>query len=253
MARQMVKRLIIYTLLCIIHYTSNAQQYRWENITLDSSIVADKEMSAYISLYKDSLNIRMSDNLGVSKEFMDHIRPESKLSRLLADILLEMGQQWAKQNNSTQPLMSLINNGGIRSNLRKGPITRGEIYEIIPFENTMTFVTIDGKTLIETFEHIASRGGEGISNATLTIDNHKAINYTIDGEKVDSSKHYTIVTIDYIANGGDSFKMLQKGSSVDTGICFRSIIIEYLTNYKKTQKKLSAPIDRRITTIKHEN
>lgn len=251
----MVKRVVLSTLTLLVASFVHGQDYRHETVQIDSLITADVEMESYIALYRDSLNKRMSDVLAVSKEFMDIGRPESNLSRFLADITFEIGKTWAVEHDLPMPDMALINNGGIRSVLHKGNITRRSIYEIIPFENTLTFVTIDGNTLSEIFNHIAFRGGEGVSNATLTIKQGKAVDMTVNGNVIDPTKSYTIVTLDYLANGGDRFKMMEKGQINNTGKCFRDFVIDYLANYKKSRRRIAAPTNRRITLIRetHEN
>ena len=78
---------------------------------------------------------------------------------------------------------------------------------------------------------------------------------TVNGNVIDPTKSYTIVTLDYLANGGDSFKMMEKGQIYDTGKCFRDIVIDYLANHKNSRRRIAAPTNRRITLIgeTHEN
>lgn len=66
--------------------------------------------------------------------------PESLLSNLVADVL---------KGAATQVLgkpadMGLMNMGGLRNILSEGEITCGNIYEILPFENSLCVVTLKG-------------------------------------------------------------------------------------------------------------
>jgi 2',3'-cyclic-nucleotide 2'-phosphodiesterase (5'-nucleotidase family) len=184
---------------------------------------------------------------------MIHRRPESPLSRLLADIAFIMGKQWAKKNGAPIPQMALINNGGIRAHLHKGNITRRDIYEISPFENSLTILTLDGRTIKKMFDHASSRGGECLSNATLTICDNKTQSIKIDGEPLDTTKNYTIVTLDYIANGGDNYKVLRGTTQINTGKTFRDATMEYMLIRRESRKKIKAPTNQRIIIVNNND
>ena len=249
----MVKRLVISLLLIQALWTVRAQHYTSGIKMLDSTVIADVDMSRLIDKYRKSLDAHMSDVIGVTNDNMIHRRPESPLSRLLADIAFIMGKQWAKKNGAPIPQMALINNGGIRAHLHKGNITRRDIYEISPFENSLTILTLDGRTIKKMFDHASSRGGECLSNATLTICNNKTQSIKIDGEPLDTTKNYTIVTLDYIANGGDNYKMLRGTTQINTGKIFRDAIMEYMLIRRKARKKIKAPTNQRIIIVNNND
>ena len=96
---------------------------------------------------------------------MDKGAPESLLSNLVADVL----RGAAAQVLGKPADMGLVNMGGLRNVLTEGPITCGNIYEILPFENSLCVVTLKGVYLKQLFESIAARGGEGVSGVKLRI------------------------------------------------------------------------------------
>ncbi|MCQ5273403.1 5'-nucleotidase C-terminal domain-containing protein, partial [Schaalia odontolytica] len=49
--------------------------------------------------------------------------------------------------------MGLVNIGGLRNVLTEGPVTCGNIYEILPFENSLCVVTLKGADLNHLFEN----------------------------------------------------------------------------------------------------
>lgn len=249
MARQMVKRTALAILSLIAIVTCRAQDYEWQTVKMDSTIIADPDMERYIAIYRDSMDVLMSDVIGVSRETMTHERPESPLSRLLADIAYNVGCEWAANNNAPMPQLALINNGGIRANLRKGNISKRNIYEIAPFENTLAIIVIDGNVTKQMFDHIALRGGEALSNAQMTISEYKASEVMIAGEPLDTTRSYVLVTLDFLANGGDNFKMLETVQHINTGVIFRDAIISTMLKNDNKKRRISAPTDRRITTI----
>lgn len=79
--------------------------------------------------------------------------------------------------------MGLVNMGGLRNVLTEGPITCGNIYEILPFENSLCVVTLKGVYLKQLFESIAARGGEGVSGVNLRITKSgKLLGATVAGK-----------------------------------------------------------------------
>lgn len=71
---------------------------------------------------------------------MDKGNPESLLSNLVAGVL----QQAAVRVLGKPADMGLVNMGGLRNILPKGDITVGEIFEILPFENSLCVLTMKG-------------------------------------------------------------------------------------------------------------
>ena len=51
--------------------------------------------------------------------------------------------------------IAFINNGGIRSSISEGSITREDVFNVMPFNNTVDKVTMDGFNLKELLEDYA--------------------------------------------------------------------------------------------------
>ena len=108
--------------------------------------------------------------------------------------------------------MGLVNMGGLRNVLTEGPITCSNIYEILPFENSLCVVTLKGVYLKQLFESIAARGGEGVSGVKLRITKSgKLLGATVAGKPVVDDKLYTVATIDYLADGNSDMTALDSG------------------------------------------
>ena len=73
----------------------------------------------------------------------------------------------------------------------------------MPFENILTTVKFEGNDLQSFFDYIAANGGDPISGATFKIKNKKAQDIKINGKPLNLDQSYTVLTSDYIANGGD--------------------------------------------------
>ena len=161
----------------------------------------DAEATRFIAPYKSKVDSIMGPVVGHIAHDMTRHRPESKLSNLLCDILVWGGKQFEEQ-----PVFAVYNMGGIRSNLAKGKVTVGDVNDMAPFENKICFLTLKGDKVLELFQQIAHRGGEGLSHAVRMVitKDGKLKSVTLNGEPVDPEKCYRVATLDYLAEGNDT-------------------------------------------------
>lgn len=216
--------------------TGYGQTYRLtgverSRILVDSTYDAnpDKAVAAFIAPYKQKVDSVMSPVVGRAACYMYAERPESNLSNLLADILLDAGKDYGEE-----PVMAVYNMGGIRAAFAKGDITYGDVLDVAPFENKICFVTLTGDKLKELFGQMASVGGEGVSHGVelvITADG-KLLSARLNGKEIDESAEYRIATLDYLAQGNDkmvafkSSKDVVSPESTDNNVRF--IIMKYL-------------------------
>ena len=118
----------------------------------------DEAAAAFIAPYKRVNDSIMGPVVGQVAHNMHSKRPESDLSNLLADILV-----WAAKDYNEQPVFGIYNMGGIRSDFTKGDVTYGNVLDVAPFENKICFLTLTGAQVLELFQQIAYRRGEGVS------------------------------------------------------------------------------------------
>lgn len=206
----------------------------------------DAEAAAFIAPYKHKVDSIMGPVVGSIAHDMTRHRPESELSNLLSDILVWGGSQFDEH-----PVFSVYNMGGIRSNLAKGKITVGDVNDMAPFENKICFLTLKGDKVLELFQQIAHRGGEGLSHAVrmvITTDG-KLKSVTLNGEPIDPEKSYRIATLDYLAEGNDQLVAFKSGTDVfapkqkENNV--RYIIMNYFCEMKAQGKVVESKIEGR--------
>ena len=97
---------------------------------------------------------------------------------------------------------------------RQGDITVGDVFEILPFENSLCVLTMKGTDLRRLFEAIASLHGEGVSGIRLEITKDgKLLNAFVGEKPLKDDQLYTVATIDYLADGNgrmDAFLQAEK-------------------------------------------
>lgn len=244
--------LLLCTLLflggCKSHYVvTDVQSSR---IAIDASLdaIQSPEAVALIAPYRVSIDSMMNTVLGESEISMNRRRPECLLGNLVAEILRQSAAYVLGQPAD----MGLINIGGLRADLGKGNITVSNAFEVLPFENSLCVLTLKGTDMKELMANLATRGGEGISGATLVFNTkYEVMEVTVQGQPIDDNRTYTIGTIDYLSEGNDGLHALPKAVKKDCpdGLTLRSLFIDYVSEQTKQGKKITSQLDGRIKQI----
>lgn len=208
---------------------------------ISEEIPEDPEVVRLMEPYLNSANAVLSEVVGQAEApfFYRNVRKmESGLGNLIADSMLwytkYMGVEFALQNG-----------GGIRADLRKGPITQRSLHEVLPFGNSVVVLTLDGATATSLFDHIGSisRGqgafpqvSAGVS-ITLNTATGKCEEIMINGEPFDPGRTYKIATNSYLAAGGDGYRMLLNAQHrYDSSMSLRDVVMMYIKHLGGTIK-----------------
>lgn len=172
------------------------------------------------------------------------------LVNLIADIIAEEGGQLVGKKVD----MAIMNKGGLRCDIPAGDITEGKIMEMLPFDNKIVVMEISGKDLLDAFDSMARRRGEGISKtafAPIDSSQRKCSDVTVGGKPVDPDRTYLVATVDYVATGGDYMTPLKNGLIIarSSDILYKDIIRHLNKNFK-AGKKLKADKKVRMPLVK---
>ena len=200
---------------CSSHLVVNSNVNK-EPISSDTK--QDESIATAIQPYKDSLDKRMNEVLGTSTQDFIVARPSSNLMNWVADAIFV---NQTRNVRLAQPVICLLNTGGIRSSIGKGNVTLGDVYKLMPFENTLVWVELPISTIPEIESYLLKSGGEPMANCKLI--NGKLV---INGMR-ENSTHLWILTSDYLMNGGDKMDFFKKKTNINsTGKLLRDILIE---------------------------
>ena len=238
---------LLFLFSCSQHLV--VREVNTKNIAIHPEIASiNKAIDFMVKPYRDSLQKEMAALVAISASPLIKGKPESKLTNLVADILLDFGNNFAKnQTQNMQPDAAYVNYGGLRASLPQGDITVERIFELMPFENEMVLVKISGDAFLQMAGKIASRGGEGIAGFKLGIKEDKVSSLTIHGKTVDPKASYWVITSDYIANGGDQMSMfLNPQQRINTGTRIRDELIRALSVRYKEMGIIDVKEDGRI-------
>lgn len=219
--------------------------YSPERVEVNSNIIEDSNMISLISPYKNKLTGEMNRNIGYFAHDMFKKKPESELGNFLCDA----SQEYYNSLYSSNVIdFTIMNYGGIRvQQIPQGEVTVQTMFELMPFENELVTMEVPGEIVQEVFNRIAENRGWPVSKSIqLLITEGKVNLLVINDEPFDVNKTYTLLTTDYIANGGDGMSMFANVDKQKTNLKLRDVLIAYCEWKLDNQETISAPITGRI-------
>jgi 2',3'-cyclic-nucleotide 2'-phosphodiesterase (5'-nucleotidase family) len=226
---------------CNTTYRTHAVQFN--DYRISNTRKVDEKLTALIKPYADSVHKSMNAVIAVAEISME-TGQSGTLGNLLADVMLDAARKIYK----THVDAAIINAGGLRlSSIAAGNITRGKIFELMPFDNTIVLQKLTGKQLQSLLDHSARWRGWPVAGLTLQIKNKQAVNVKVNNATLDTNAVYTIALPDYLANGGDDAWMLRNVPQQRNGYIFRDAIIDYLSGMHKKGMKISSKKENRVT------
>jgi 2',3'-cyclic-nucleotide 2'-phosphodiesterase (5'-nucleotidase family) len=209
----------------------------------------DSAVYYMIEPYRKDMTAKMDGVIGETEMVLQKAQPEGLLGNFVADACMNIAMKYYYPYDYGKIDFCMLNNGGLRAPLPLGKITRKNIFEVMPFENALTVLTLKGETLEKLFRFVAVKGGVPVSGLKMQIKDTSVVNVEVQGEVFDTQKVYRMVTSDYLANGGDGLFFLSEAlKREDLSMKVRDALLEYINNLTKEAKKISARIEGRITT-----
>ncbi|HKJ44497.1 MAG TPA: 5'-nucleotidase [Balneolales bacterium] len=214
----------------ILHKTTHHYQwtdYNYQIITIDSTITPDSTIAAYLGPYRKHVNQLMDKVIGKSSGIFTKNKPEGTLGNLVADAVRVEASLLMKKNID----ISVITNSSIKYRLPRGNITMRMVYDIMPYNNKLVILKLNGRQIKDMADEIARSGGEPVSGIRMNIKDGKATDILIGRHILNDQQIYTVATNDYMANGGGDLAALWNPiSRYDKQLSIRKAIEEYIND-----------------------
>ena len=220
-----------------------------EQLLIDSKNTLDSNMYYTILPYRDSLSKIMDQPIGENSKLLQRFKPESPLSNFVADLLLEAGTKFIHERSDQQlSSVAVVNTKGLRAPLPQGVVTVENIYEIMPFENSMVAVQLNGAQMQKLFDHIVSEGGDGLAGASFTMSPPaQAKDVLVQNKKLQNEELYWVFTSDYLADGGDNYMIFRESETiVISPYTIRNLIMNKVKELHKNNMPVEASTEVRI-------
>ena len=205
-------------------------------------IAPDAGATAIIQPYHDKVLAQMQEVLGVAPVALSKNAGENLIVNFVADL-----QRTAAAQALHEPIaLGVMTNGGMRSPIPAGPITLGNIFELMPFENELVVVDAPGPVVQQLFDY-AAPVRMAVSGATYTVGPDKRPQHIlIGGQPFDPAKTYSIAMSDYLAGGGDHMEFLKAATLRHTGLLLRTVIIDHIKALTAAGQPVTAKVEGRV-------
>jgi 2',3'-cyclic-nucleotide 2'-phosphodiesterase (5'-nucleotidase family) len=221
-----------------------------------AALKKDRAVSAIVDKYNKKVHAALDEIIGKTEVDLDGEnarKKETNFGNLVADSI----------RHATGAQVAIINGGSIKMSIPKGKISIYDIYSALPFDNYAIAVTMNGKQIKEALEHGVSLsdqedgGFPQVSGLEFTYSGSvekgsRIKEIHVEGRPIEPDKYYSVATNDFLAAGGDGYKLFNdvirssknysySGGTItgrslifnDPGRWIRDLLIEYIKNAKK--------------------
>jgi len=201
------------------------------------------KLSIFIDSIKTNIDQEYSTIIGTLKT--DWIRGddgESGIGDFLADA----------QREAADADVGFMNSAGIRKDLSAGPITKKDIFEILPFRNLLTTFRVTGSQLRSMIETIIKDHGN-VQTSGIRCEWQKKENggieflkILVNGQPLKDSKTYTGVASDYMMGEAEKYFGIKLGKMT----VLDQTVFSAIENKVRAMKEISSEIEDRIHEVK---
>lgn len=205
-------------------------------IEINNSISANSEIEAFIAPYRNRIEKDLDSVLAYAVSTYSKTDGElnTAIGNLMADIVLTEGNTIFNKITGNSIDAVILNHGGIRAEIPKGPVNARTAYNVMPFENEIVVVALKGKKIDEAINYLVSRRrANPIAGLKVVVDrDYNLKRATIASKVIDPDKTYYVATSDYLYNRGDNMTFFQPNDGLFyTDYKIRNAMIDY---FKKT-------------------
>ncbi|MDI9529582.1 MAG: bifunctional UDP-sugar hydrolase/5'-nucleotidase [Candidatus Cloacimonadota bacterium] len=189
--------------------------------------------------------------VAIAEEGMDEIVGSSAyhLSRTNVDAQSLMGNTITDaMRNEVKADFAFLNLGGVRADIKSGPVTYRDIFQVMPFDNMLVSFKCTGEFLRRIIETRVegSRHGLVVSGVNVVYSKKRpnfdrVTSLRIGGQPWDPNKIYTCATTDFLLQGNAGLTLLTQVPQEDIinhQINLRDAIVNYFKQHSPVKTKI---------------
>ncbi len=191
------------------------------------TLAIDETVEKIVNKYEEELNPILSEVVATVDTELPHDRSYNGVT-----VLGQFMTKYMAEIADVQ--IALTNSGGLRTSIDKGDITVGEMWDVLPFDNTLVTMNLKGSDLKRVIEHGIMNNNVGwIQYYGLNVYYDSSKEYgnriismrLLDGTKIEMDKYYSVVTNDFIYANGDNYDFTGATDVVDTQTPIRDALM----------------------------
>ncbi len=222
-----------------------------KQITIANTTAPVDSIEQFVSPYRNRINAVLDSTLAYATATFttEDGSLNSSAGNFMADIVISEAGPIFKRRTGKEIDFALLNKGGIRAIISKGSVTARDMYQVMPFENTIVVVELSAKSVRDLITFlIRSQKPHPIAGIQIQLDRDGSLgSVNIQGKPFDEDRSYYVATSNYLANGGDNMSFfINNIGTTETDYLLRNAMIDYL---RKTDTIVPL-IDNRFTKTK---
>lgn len=153
----------------------------------------------------------------------------------------------------------MMNAGGLRKNeISPGELRASDIFELLPFENALVVLEVNGAQLQKLLEIIPRDAQAGARVQFKWNDQNRAeflsgklIDEKGQEQEIDPQKIYTVVTIDYLVRlGSGAYALLHEAkSNTPLNVTLRDAVMNYVKAETEAGRDIRSRVDNRYVQV----
>ncbi|MEM9857480.1 MAG: 5'-nucleotidase [Bacteroidota bacterium] len=207
---------LVYFFILIISCTTPVEynlSFSSAAVEIDSTVGSLDNIENIIIPFRERLDSTMNEVIGYAAH---DLTTKGKYESSLGTFVTRLLREQSISSFETEVDVAIMNHhGGLRAAINEGPITLGEVYQVMPFENEMVLLEIPGDSLTRVIEFISQSGRSMIWPVSFNVTEAGVDNILVDNKTIDPQRNYTLSISDYLANGGSGFNMLMSLNRID--------------------------------------
>ncbi|MFU8812424.1 MAG: 5'-nucleotidase C-terminal domain-containing protein [Balneolaceae bacterium] len=205
-----------------------------------AAAVEHDEIAALLDVYRDRYKETMGVEIARVTESLRFDQPGNPLGNLAADAIRFRAAREAR----SLVHLAFIGQDSFRLTFDEGPLTLGEVYEFMPYENHLVVLTVTGHDVKTLASHIAQNGGAPFSGMRFRNQNGEPAGILVQSEPLQAERSYRLATTSYYANGGGGY--LSSFSPVDRQDFFDVSIRELYVEFFRLRRTIEPVLDGRM-------
>lgn len=172
------------------------------DVPLSPDLPEDDGLRAFIADYNARFEAEMNRVVATAMhDFpVDTVRTEENaLANMIGDAL----------RGAAGADIALFNGGNFRAGLGAGPVSFGDLYRVLPYDNILIKLPVTGARLRELLQIGGSQYGDGgfpqVSGMRIRYLDGKLASCEIGGQPLDDGATYNLLVTDFVASGGDGY------------------------------------------------
>ena len=211
---------------------------------LDASVEPDAEIAARVAELAGPIEEAMSDIVAEAAAPIEGARDVCRaevcaMGVLVADAMLD---RVAEQDIQ----IAIQNGGGLRASIDAGEITMGEVFTVLPFQNTLATFELDGAAIAEAPENGVSQVANGAGRLPQVAGlrftrgpevefGSRIVSFEVEAggawQPLDHDRTYGVLSNDYVRGGGHGYAtFVDAGAAYDFGPALDQVVADYLAD-----------------------